>query len=92
MPTANNRVRNIKRRTQPQDYNSVSQQNPNHHQNTKDFIKLKKKLNSILILTDSMLKTLRMGELNQFCKKKKLSLNLFPKQKQYNLTITQLQF
>ena len=34
---------------------------------TKDFRELKKKSNSILILTDSMLKTLRMGTTLKSC-------------------------
>ena len=30
------RVRNVKQIPQPQGYNNFSQQNPNHHQKTKD--------------------------------------------------------
>ena len=82
------RVRNVKQRPRPQDYNNFSQQNPNPHQKTKDFRELKKKSNIILILTDSMLKTLRMGDLSY----EKLILNFLPEQKQSNLTIMQLHF
>ena len=63
------------------------QQNPNPHQKTTDFREVKKKSNNILILTDNMLLTLRMGEF----KKEKLTLNLFPEQKQDNSTIMQQQ-
>ena len=84
----NIRVRNAKQRLQPQpqDYNKFSQQNPNPHQKTKDFRELKKKSNSILILTDSMLKTLCMGEFNQFLQEGKAYLKSFPgaKAKQLN--------
>ena len=80
------RLRNVKQIPQPQDYNNFSQQNPNHHQKAKDFRELKKKPNSILILTDSMLKTLRMGEFNQFLQEGKAYLKPFPgaKAKQLN--------
>ena len=72
------RVRNGKLGPQPQNYNKISQQNPNTHQKTTDFREMKKKSNNILILTDGMLKTLRMGELINFYKKEKLTINLFP--------------
>ena len=79
-------------RPQPQDYNNFSQQNPNSRQKTKDFREQKKKSNSILILTDSMLKTLRIGEFNQLLQEGKAYLNLLPEPKQNNLTIMLLQF
>ena len=75
------RVGNIKQRPQFQDYNNFSQQNPNPHQKTKDFRELKKKSNSILILTDSMLKTLCMGEFNQFLQEGKPYLKTFSRRK-----------
>ena len=82
------RVRNAKQRPQPQpqDYNNFSQENLNPHQKAKDFRELKKKPNSILIFTDSMLKTLRMGEFNQFLQEGKAYLKPFPgaKAKQLN--------
>ena len=55
-------VINVKQRPQPQNYNNFSQQSPIPHQKTKDFRELMKKSNSILILTDSMLKKLYMSE------------------------------
>ena len=75
------RVGNVKQRPQAQDYNNFSQQNPNIHQKTKDFRELKKKSNSILIFTNSMLKTLRMGDFNQFLQEGKAYLKPFPKAK-----------
>ena len=57
-------VQNVKQGPQPQNYNNFSQQNPNPHQKTKDFRELMKKSNSILILTDSMLKKLYTSEFN----------------------------
>ena len=75
------RVRNVKQRPQPQDYNNFSQQNPNPHQKTNDFRELKKKSNIILILTDSMLKTLRMGDFNQFLQEGKDYLEPSPRAK-----------
>ena len=86
------RVRNVKQIPQPQDYNNFSQQNPNHHQKTKDFRELKKKPNSILTLTDNMLKTFCMGEFNQVLQEGKAYLKPFPRAKANNLTIMQLQF
>ena len=80
-----NQVRNVKQKPQSQDYNNFSQQNPNPYQKTKDFRELKKKSNSILILTDSMLKTLRMGEFNQFLQEGKIHLKPFPGAKAKNL-------
>ena len=71
-------MRNVKQRPQPQDYNNFSQQNRNPHKKTKDFKELKKKSNSILILTDSMSITLHMGVFNQFLQGGKTYLELFP--------------
>ena len=75
------RVRNVKQRPHRQDYNNFSQQNPNPHQKTKDLRELKKKSNSILILSDSMLKRCVWASLINFCKKVKLILNLSLEQK-----------
>ena len=68
-------------RPQPQRYNNISQQNPNSHQKTTDFREIKKKSNNILVLTDSMLKTLLMGEFNQFLQEGKVYLKPFPRAK-----------
>ena len=59
------RVRNEKQRSQPQNYNNISQQGPNLHEKTTDLREIKKKSNNILFLTDSMLKMLHMGEYKQ---------------------------
>ena len=57
---------------------------------TKDFREIKKKLNNILILTDSRLKALHMGEFSQFFQKGKAYLKRFPgaKTKQLNHHVT----
>ena len=80
------RVRNVKQRPKPQNCNNFLQQNTNPHQMTNDFRELKKKSNSIWILTDSILKTLRMSEFNQFLQERKAYLKPFPgvKAKQLN--------
>ena len=62
---------NGKQRAQPQNYNSISQKNPNPPRpllakKITNLKEIKEKSNKILILTASMLKTLPMGELNQF--------------------------
>ena len=84
-------VGNGKPRPQLQNYKNISQQNPNPHQKTTDFREIKKS-NNILILTDSMLKTLGMSEFNKILQEGKAYLNRFPEQKQNNLIIMQLQF
>ena len=62
---------NGKQRAQPQNYNSISQKNANPPRpllakKITNLKEIKEKSNKILILTASMLKTLPMGELNQF--------------------------
>ena len=56
------------------------------HQEAMNLRKLKKKSNSILAFTESMLKTLRMDEFNQFLRGEKAYLKSFPgaKVKQLN--------
>ena len=64
-------VGNGKQRAQPQNYNSILQKNPNPPRlllakKITNLKEIKEKSKKILILTDSMLKTLRMGEFSQF--------------------------